>query len=219
MPAKLTTTVSKIAQVPNKTNSVIIEEFYMYMRVKGSSEQHQNNVLKTVIAYANFLGSETTFLDIQQKSQIASFLDTKVKPPEQDSEKKWITTYNHYLRRLKQFFRWLYNQRGKDEIGEDSDAIADWKTPSFVMIRKKRTKRLSPYSENEIWDREELLCIIKYEPEARNKAALTLFWDLDARNHEVTMLQIKNLRLRERWAEGEIPYNTKTCGGQPYCLK
>jgi integrase/recombinase XerD len=58
-----------------------------------------------------------------------------------------------------------------------------------------------------------LLCIVKYEPKARNKAALTLFWDLDARNHEVTMLQIKNVRLRDRWAEGEIPYNTKTSGG------
>ncbi|HJU33650.1 MAG TPA: hypothetical protein VJ695_00865 [Nitrososphaera sp.] len=67
MPAKLTTTVSKIAQVPNKTNSAIIEESYMYMKAKGSSEQHQNNILKTVIAYANFLGSETKFLDVQQK--------------------------------------------------------------------------------------------------------------------------------------------------------
>ena len=27
------------------------------------------------------------------------------------------------------------------------------------------------------------------------------------------MLQIKDVRLRERWAEGEIPYNTKTGGG------
>jgi hypothetical protein len=213
MPAKLTTTVSKIAQVPNKTNSAIIEEFYTYMKAKGSSEQHQNNVLKTVITYANFLGSETTFLDVQQKNQITAFLDNKVRPPEQDPEKKWITTYNHYLRRLKQFFRWLHNQRGKDEIDEDLNPIADWKTPPYVMIREKRTKRLSPYSENEIWDRDELLCIVNYEPEARNKAALTLFWDLDARNHEVTMLQIKNLRLRERWAEGEIPYNTKTGGG------
>ena len=84
VPAKLTTTVSKIiAQVPNKTNSAIIEEFYTYMRTKGCSEQHQNNVLKTVIAYANFLGSETTFLDVQQKSQITAFLDNKIKPPEQ----------------------------------------------------------------------------------------------------------------------------------------
>lgn len=51
MPAKLTTIVSKIPQVPNKTNSAIIEEFYTYLKAKGSSEQHQNNILKTVIAY------------------------------------------------------------------------------------------------------------------------------------------------------------------------
>jgi len=213
MPAKLTTTVSKIAQIPNKTNSAIIEEFHTYMKARGSSEQHQNNNLKTIIAYANFLGSDTTLFDVQQKNQITAFLDKKVKPPEQDPEKKWITTYNHYLRRIKQLFRWLYNHRGKDDIGEDLDAMVDWETPSFVRIREKRTRRLSPYSENEIWDRDELLCIVKYELKTRNKAAITLFWDLDARNHEVTMLQIKNVRLRERWAEGEIPYNTKTGGG------
>jgi integrase/recombinase XerD len=213
MPAKLTTTVSKIGLVPNQTNAAIIEEFRAYMKARGSSEPHQNNNLKVAIAFANFLGPDRTFFDVQQKSQITAFLDTKVKPPEQDPEKKWITTYNHYLRRIKLFYRWLYNQRGKDDIDDDPAAMADWETPSFAKIREKRTKRLSPYSENEIWDRNELLCIVKYEPKMRNKAALTLFWDLDARNHEVTMLQIKNVRLRERWAEGEIPYNTKTGGG------
>jgi hypothetical protein len=90
MPAKLTTTVSKIAQIPNKTNSAIIEEFCMYMKAKGSSEQRQNNILKSVIAYVNFLVSETTFLDIQQENPITVFLDKKVKPPEQDLERKWI---------------------------------------------------------------------------------------------------------------------------------
>ena len=52
------------------------------------------------------------------------------------------------------------------------------------------SKRQSPYSETEIWDRDELLAIVKYEPYLRNKAALTLCWDMDARNHEVTMLKI-----------------------------
>jgi hypothetical protein len=51
------------------------------------------------------------------------------------------------------------------------------------MHQVTRSKRRSPYSENDIWDRDELLTIIKYEPEIRNKAALMLFWDLDARNH------------------------------------
>jgi hypothetical protein len=38
--------------------------------------------------------------------------------------------------------------------------MADCETPSFARIREKRTRRLSPYSENEIWDRDELLCIV-----------------------------------------------------------
>ena len=55
--------------------------------------------------------------------------------------------------------------------------------------------------------------VVKYEPYIRNKAALTLFWDLDARNHEVTMLKIKHLRLREKYGEGEVPHEAKTGGG------
>jgi integrase/recombinase XerD len=40
-----------------------------------------------------------------------------------------------------------------------------------------------------------------------------LFWDLDARNHEITLLKIKHLRLKERYGEGEIPYEAKTGSG------
>jgi integrase/recombinase XerD len=60
---------------------------------------------------------------------------------------------------------------------------------------------------------EELLLVIKYEPFKCNKAALVLFWDLDARNHEVTLLKIKHVRLKERYGEGEIPYQAKTGSG------
>lgn len=38
-------------------------------------------------------------------------------------------------------------------------------------------------------------------------------WDLNARNHEVTMLKIKHVRLKERYGEGEIPYQAKTGSG------
>ena len=68
---------------------------------------------------------------------------------------------------------------------------SEWITPAFVQIKEKRTKRLSQYVETELWDRDEILTIIKYEPRKRNKAALSLLWDLDARNHEVTMLNQK----------------------------
>jgi integrase/recombinase XerD len=40
-----------------------------------------------------------------------------------------------------------------------------------------------------------------------------LFWDLDARNHEITLLIIKHIRLKERYGEGEIPHEAKTGTG------
>ncbi|PWU82111.1 MAG: hypothetical protein DLM72_03360 [Candidatus Nitrosopolaris wilkensis] len=209
MPAKLTTTINKISSVPNPTNSAIIQEFSEYMKENGSSEHHQNNNLKAIIAFAKFLGSHVTFYDVQKKEQITAFLDTKIN--KEDNEKKWITTWNNYLTRLKLFFRWLYNTRGKDP-----EAVApqsDWETPIFARIKERKTKRISPYSEAELWERDEILFILKFEPYRRNKAALALFWDLDARNHEITLLKIKHIRLRERYAEGEIPYQAKTGSG------
>jgi len=62
------------------------------------------------------------------------------------------------------------------------------------------------------------LSIIKYEPHRRNKAAITLFWDLNGRNHEITMLKLKHIRFREKYAEGEVPQDAKT-GSGPILLK
>ena len=139
MPAKLTTTINKISSVPNPTNSVIIREFSEYMTENGSSEHHQNKNLKALIAFAHFIGPHVTFYDIQKKEQIMTFLDTKIN--REDNEKKWITTWNNYLTRLKLFFRWFYNMRGKD-----SEALApqsDWETPTFARIKERKTKRIS----------------------------------------------------------------------------
>jgi integrase/recombinase XerD len=212
MPSKLSTTVSKIATIPNSINSSLITEFHTYMKTNGASERHQNNSLKVCNAFAFSLGKDITFYDIDKKDQILSFLDTKMKSQEQDPDKKWITTWNYNLVHIKRFFRWLHNHH-KDEQESNDIAESEWKTPSFINIKKRRTKRLSPYSESEIWERDELLAIVKYEPYTRNKAALTLFWDLDARNHEIILLKIKNIRLRENYGEGDIPYQAKTGSG------
>ncbi len=57
------------------------------------------------------------------------------------------------------------------------------------------------------------MLITKYESYRRNKAILTVLWDLDARPHEVTLLKIKHISIRERYGEGEIPHEAKTGGG------
>ena len=202
MPAKLSTTIGKIPTITNSINSSLIAEFHTYMKTNGASERHQNNSLKVCIGFAFSLGKDIAFYDINRKIQITTFLDAKIKSQEEDPDKKWITTWNYNLVHLKRFFRWLHNRHKlkhgyKQEEEEDEEVTeSEWVTPSFINIKKRKTKRLSPYSENEIWEREELLSILKYEPFTRNKAALTLFWDLDARPHEITLLKIKDIKLR-----------------------
>jgi integrase/recombinase XerD len=207
----MSTTISKIVSIPNSLNSELIDEFYKYMKNNGASERHQNNNLKVMIAFAKFLGKDVSFYNIQKKEQIITFLDTKVKNAEIDPDKKWITTWNHNLHRVKHFLRWLHNYKDKKE--EERSEQSEWETPSFARIKEKKTKRVSPYLESELWERDEILFIVKYESYLRNKAALTLFWDLDARNHEITLLKIKHIRLLERYGEGEIPHESKTGTG------
>jgi integrase/recombinase XerD len=91
--------------------------------------------------------------------------------------------------------------------------MLEWITPSFVSIKKKTTKRISPYLESELWEKEDVLTIIKYEPDKRNKAILSLLWDLDARPHEITLLKIKHIRIKKKYGEGEIPHEAKTGTG------
>lgn len=208
MPAKISTTVSKIKLLSSQENAALIFRFHEFMKENGVSERHQNNNLKAVISYARFLDSiNKPFECIKSKEDVLSFLNTKIKNKEDDPEQKWITTYNDYLHRIKHFFRWLYNV--------DKNVPMDlWETPAFLtLLKPRKTKRLSPYSETEIWDKEEFLSIIKYEPYKRNKAVLSLLWDLDARPHEITLLKIKHIRLREKYGEGEIPFESKTGTG------
>ena len=125
----------------------------------------------------------------------------------------YIGVHIHECCNSKEVYRWLYNSKMKGDTHQEYDNIGNWITPDFVNINKKKTKRLSPYNESEIWDRDELLSIVKYEPYKRNKAILTLLWDFNARPHEITLMRIKNLRLRENYGEGEVPYEAKTGSG------
>jgi hypothetical protein len=47
------------------------------MRSKGYSEHHQNNNLKVIITFSNFIRS--FFCDIKKREQILEFLNQKVK--------------------------------------------------------------------------------------------------------------------------------------------
>ena len=101
MPFKLSTTIGKIQNIPNSNNIEIINEFLEYMRSNGSSEYHQNNNLKVVITFSNFLGNflgkDISFYDTNNKEQVLEFLNTKVKSYDEDPDKRWITTSNNFI--------------------------------------------------------------------------------------------------------------------------
>jgi hypothetical protein len=208
MPLLLSTVISKIDRVPNPENAALLREFHEYMKQSGSSQNHIRNELYSNIIFAMHLKDKPIF-SLSKSAEITEFLDTKRKALEIDPDEKWKTTYNDYLYSIKFFLRWLYNQRGRDQLTDSQT----WETPAFARIRDQKSKRLSPYTESEIWEKEDILLLIKYATTLRNKAALGLFWDLDARNHEVTSLKIKHIRLTEKYGEGEIPHDTKTVGG------
>lgn len=112
MPAKLTTTIKNIEiKLDNPTNRQIIRDFYEYLQNIDTSENYQNGLLKVLIRYTEYLGEKTTFYQVQEKEQILDFPDSKRKIEKEDSDKKWITTWNDYLWRLKYFYRRLYNAR------------------------------------------------------------------------------------------------------------
>lgn len=51
MPAKLATTLSKIETIPNQANAAIVHEYSRNLRSNGLSDAHQNNTIKTVMAF------------------------------------------------------------------------------------------------------------------------------------------------------------------------
>ena len=101
-----------------------------------------------------YIDSNTTFFDVKRTEQIIKFLDTKIKTIE-DPDARWNTTWNHYLCHIKYFFRWLYNacHKKNSESFSSTDvnnthyyypsSFYDWQTPSFIQIRKMKTKRTS----------------------------------------------------------------------------
>jgi hypothetical protein len=98
LPAKLTTTINRInTKVSNIVNRELITEFYNYLTNIDTSENYQNGLLKVIIRYAEYLGPNVTFNQIQDKEQILKFLDLKKKMEDEDPDKKWITTWNDYL--------------------------------------------------------------------------------------------------------------------------
>ena len=202
MPSKPETVLKKIDQLPNHQSSQC-REFRDYLLYENdNSERNCINYLKIINLFAGHIGDKK-FKDVTRED-ILSFLDKRKKSIEQDPEKKWVVTWNDYLARLLGFYRWLYNY--------DKDKDRDnWTTPEiFSSIKRKKNKRISSYTPNEVWSIDELLVVVKYCSNPRDKAILTIAWDMAARNHEMVKLRLKDIVFKEKYAEATTSWDTKT---------
>jgi site-specific recombinase XerD len=215
MPAGISTTLKKLDFV-SEDNRVILGDFYEHMLSKDSvAERHIINLLTLLISLDKFHDG-LPFTSINSKEQILTFLihqylqkEGKWVERERDAEGRYITSYNFYLGLLRTFFRWLFNRDKPDE---------DWETPAFLKIKLKKPFCDSPYDISDVWELDDVLTIVQYEPELRNQAIITLLWDANGRNHEIAALRIRDIILNEQYGEDTIPSNTKT-GGGPFLLR
>jgi hypothetical protein len=86
----------------------VILEFHEFIREHGASERHQNNNLKSILSFSQFLDSKS-LIEIDKRVYFG-ILTVKDKGQRLRSRPKVDTTYNNYLNRLKHFFRRLYNR-------------------------------------------------------------------------------------------------------------
>ena len=114
MPIRLSTLIEKVQNLPLRENTDLINQFHNFMKNNNSSERHIINSIKLILNFDNYFHSPKILSEANEKD-IYNFLDSKIKPIEIDPDKKWITTWNHYLNHLKFFFRWLYNTKAKKD--------------------------------------------------------------------------------------------------------
>ena len=59
MPGKLTTTLHKIDKIENVQNRLLVKQYHKFMNSTGASERHQNNNLKVILSYLNYLDKDS----------------------------------------------------------------------------------------------------------------------------------------------------------------
>ena len=202
MTTKPETVIRQIEGLPKIHSKPLLQFKDWLVDDEDSMLSNAGNYLRVLKLFSFDLGKKE-FKDITRED-VLKFLDKRKKSIDADPDKKWVRTWNDYLSRLVGFYRWLYNH----EITRDRE---DWNTPEpFSTIKKKKNKRDSSYTPNDVWEIDDLLLAIKYCDNIRDKAVLTIGWDMVSRNHELVKVKIKDIIIKEKYAEVSTSWDTKT---------
>ena len=73
MPVKLSTTLDKIDKIENIQNRFLVKQYHKFMDSTCASERHQNNNLKVILSYVNYLGKDIFYLILKPVIQFFLF--------------------------------------------------------------------------------------------------------------------------------------------------
>ena len=114
-----------------------------------------------------------------------SFLNKYRKPEPIDPLHKWIGTYNHNIRIISPFFKWLYYP--------DIPSNERQKPPVVDNLRQIKRKEQSIYKPSDLWSHSDDQLFLQYCPSKRDKCYHMISRDTSCRPHEILRLRIKDI--------------------------
>jgi site-specific recombinase XerD len=120
-------------------NQKIINDYFEARKTETnracSTQVVMNNTLNRLSRYVN-----KNFQDVS-RDNIVSFLSTLRKTETDDSNHKWIGTYNLYLITIDTFFKWFYNRKTEPKERPKPDVL--------LNIKRLKRKEKSAYKPTE----------------------------------------------------------------------
>jgi integrase len=171
---------------PENCNT-ICEYILAEQREINLKDSTKEGKIKVLIWLSAFLGGKL-FRDAT-KQDILLYLDSLRRPISEDTNRKWIGSYNSRQMILNKFFRWLYNP---DEFDQKRRITP----PCMIGIRKLPRGQSSPYKPSDLWDSREHSIFLKYCPSKRDRCYHAMANDMSARPHEILNLKIKDINFK-----------------------
>lgn len=97
-----------------------------------------------------------------ERGDLISFLNSLRKTETEDSNHKWIGTYNLYLITISTFFKWFYNPKTEPKQRPKPDVIQN--------LKQLKRKEKSVYKPTDMWTQNDDLLFLRYCPSKRDRA-------------------------------------------------
>jgi integrase len=167
-------------------NQNIIDEFLNARRVEANISKNTQQLRINTLRYLS-RHSNKKFKDITRED-IISFLSSLRKSENEDSNHKWIGTYNLYLVIIITFFKWFYNPKMEPNERPRPEILQN--------LKRLKRKEQSRYKPTDIWSQDDDLLFLKYCPSKRDRAYHTMSRDTSCRPSELLGLKIKDIVFR-----------------------